>query len=45
MRFLADNLPPPGALPTLEQQMTQAYQNEPRALEMFKALRTGDQRN
>ena len=45
MRLLADNLPPPGALPTLEEQMTQAYQNDPLALEIFEALRIGAQRN
>ena len=45
MRLLADNLPPPRALPTLEEQMTQAYQNDPLAIEIFEALRTGAQRN
>ena len=45
MRLLADNLPPPGALPTLEAQMTQAYKNDPLALEIFEALWTGAQRN
>ena len=45
MRLLADNLPPAGALPTLEEQMTQAYQNDPLALEIFEALRIGAQRN
>ena len=45
MCLLADNLPPPGALPTLEEQMTQAYQNDPLAIEIFQALRTGAQRN
>ena len=38
MRLLADNLPPPGALPTLEEQMTQAYQNDPLAIDIFQAL-------
>ena len=45
MRLLADNLPPPGALLTLDAQMTQAYQNDPLPLEIFEALRTGAQRN
>ena len=45
IRFLADNLPPPGALPTLEEQITQAYQNDPLALEIFKVLRIGAQQN
>ena len=45
MRFLADNLPPPRALPTLEEQMTQAYQYDALAIEIFEALRTGAQRN
>ena len=39
MCLLADNLPPPGALPTLEEQTTQAYQNDPLVLEIFVALR------
>ena len=45
MHLLADNLPPPGVLPTLEEQMTQAYRNDPLALEIFEALRIGPQRN
>ena len=45
MRLLADNLPPAGALPTLEEEMTQAYQNYPLVLEIFEALRIGAQRN
>ena len=45
MYLLADNLPPPGALPTFEEQMTQAYYNNPLALDIFKALQTGTQRN
>ena len=45
MLLLADNLPPTGALPTLEAQKTQAYENDPLALEIFEALRTGAQRN
>ena len=45
MRLLADNLPPAGALPTLEEQITQAYQNDPLATEIYYALRTGAQRN
>ena len=45
MRLLADDLPPPGVLPTLEDQLTQAYQNDPLALEIFEALRTRAQRN
>ena len=43
MHLLADNLPPARALPTLEKQMTQAYQNDPLATEIFDALRTGAQ--
>ena len=43
MRLLADNLPPPGALTTLEEQMTQASQNDPLAIEIFQALRTAAQ--
>ena len=45
MHLLADNLPPPGALPTLEEQMTKAYHNDPQVIEIFQALRTGAQRN
>ena len=45
MRLLVDNLPPPGALPTLEEQMTQAYQNDTLVLEIFEALRIGARRN
>ena len=45
MCFLADNLPPPSELPTLEQQITQAYQNDPLVLEIFEALQTGAQQN
>ena len=43
MRLLADNLPPPRVLPTLEEQITQAYQNDPLATEIFQALQTGAQ--
>ena len=45
MRLLADNLPPAGALPTIEEQMTQAYHNDPLATGLVDALRTGAQRN
>ena len=45
MRLLADNLPPLGALPTHKEQMTQAYQNDALALEIFEFLRTGAQQN
>ena len=45
IRLLADNLPPHRALPTPEEQMTQAYQNNHLALEIFEALRIGAQRN
>ena len=43
MRSLADNLPPAGALPSLEEQMTQAYQNDTLATEIFDDLKTGAQ--
>ena len=43
MCLLANNLPPPGALPKLEEQMTAAYQNDPLAMEIFAALRIGAQ--
>ena len=45
MHLLADNLPPAGALPSLEEQNTQAYQNDTLVTEMFDALRSGAQRN
>ena len=45
MHLLADNLPPAGALPKLEEQMTEGYQNDPLAIEIFDALRTSAQRN
>ena len=43
MHLLADNLPPPRASPTLEEQMTEAYQNDPLAMEIFEALQIGAQ--
>ena len=38
MNLLGDHLPPPGALPTLDDQMTQASQNDHVALEIYKAF-------
>ena len=45
MSFLADNVPllVPRPRPTLDDQMNQAYLNDPLATEIFEALRTGVQ--
>ena len=45
MRLLLDNLSTPAALPTIEEQMTQAYHNDTLAPQIFEALQTGAQQN
>ena len=41
MHLLVVNLPAPWALPTLQEQITEAYQNDPQAQELFEAHRNG----
>ena len=47
MSMLTDNVPllVPGPRSTLEDQMNQAYLNDPLATEIFEALHTGVQRH